>query len=156
MYFKNPHALSMENIGNNSESMVYPKESIRVRLGHHRLAPDRSALHQREPCCSCIWNNYHRVGAACIQSKGVFCTRYSTHVLCQNLDPDCAICVKSRIERESRSEHPVGVRGSMRFMSKLPHDVHKLLKCVAESYVFPLVWSDQFPRFRVLLGWDQS
>lgn len=41
-----------------------------------------------------------------------FCTQYSTRILCQNIEPDCIIYVKSRIEWEGRSEHPFGGWGS--------------------------------------------
>lgn len=64
-----PHV--WKNIGSRSELVVYPKESIRVNLGRHRLAFDRNALHQRKPSCSCIWNNYHRVGVVYLEEGGV-------------------------------------------------------------------------------------
>lgn len=68
---------------------------------------------------------------------------------------DCVIDVKSRIERESRPEHPVGswgllsgYHGSYEVRVRTFIDAHKLLSALVESYVFPRVWSGQ------LVGWS--
>lgn len=58
------HAPLAEINGKPSAAVVHPKEIIRVGLGRHRLAFDRSARHQREAGRSRVWDDSYRAGAA--------------------------------------------------------------------------------------------